>query len=215
MSFFRKRNSRRKSEKHNCVKNYCLAKEYGCQSCASRSTKDRGCQSCEPCIMVEECCCQNCEPCQPEECGWHPACPCPTPEALVFGAQYGTTSNPPSGTNLPFYLIFNLGDQITLADDFTIVLPAGYLYLISYLFLSTTEAGGYMEIVPFLNETPRLLYSSFAPAGSARNTSASGSFTTNEAAEGELRLQFRLTYPETVRNIDISGAVSVTPLQRL
>lgn len=188
MNFFKKRKSGPKSEKLNCVENYCVAEDCGCQSY---------------------------EPCAEENCGCHPTCSCPAPETPAFSAQYGTTSNPPSGTNLPIYPVFNLGNQISLADDYTIVLPAGYLYLISYLFLATTEAGGYMEIVPFLNETPRLLYSSFAPAGNARNTSASGSFTTNEAAEGELRVQFRLTYPETVRNIDISGAVSVTPLQRL
>lgn len=72
-----------------------------------------------------------------------------------------------------------------------------------------------MQILPYLNGTPRLLYSYFAPAGNARNVSASGSFTTNEAAAGDLRLQFDLTYPEEVRNIDISGVVSVTPLQKL
>lgn len=201
MNFFRKCNSSRKSGKPNCSDNYWPTEEHGSQNC-------------EPC-PAEECCCQSCGSCRPETSCWHPTCSCPAPEVPAFSAQYGTTSNPPSGTNLSFYPIFNLGNRIALSDDFTIALPAGYLYLICYLFLSTTEAGGYMEIVPFLNETPRLLYSSFAPAGSARNTSASGSFTTDEAAGGELRLQFRLTYPETVRNIDISGAVSITPLQRL
>lgn len=72
-----------------------------------------------------------------------------------------------------------------------------------------------MEIIPYINGTPRLLYSFFAPTGAERNTSASAGFTTNEAATSEARLSFRLDYPVTTRNIDISGTVSVTPLMKI
>ena len=72
-----------------------------------------------------------------------------------------------------------------------------------------------MQIVPRINGTLQLLYSFLAPAGSgSRNTSAAGSFTTNAAAE-EARLSFSLTYPPEVRNIDISGAISITPLIKI
>lgn len=55
-----------------------------------------------------------------------------------------------------------------------------------------------------------------APAGSgSRNTSAAGSLTTNAAATEEARLSFSLTYPPEVGNIDISGAISVTPLIKI
>lgn len=136
-------------------------------------------------------------------------------EVPDFYAQFGVMANPDSGSRLPFIQIFNEGEKIYLEDTNTIYLPAGYLYLIDFIFLATPEANSYMEIVPELNGTFRALYSFFAPTGQERNTSASGSFTTNEAATQPLRLRFNLTYPSVVRNIDISGAVSVTPLQKL
>lgn len=111
--------------------------------------------------------------------------------------------------------MFQKGEEIQLEGDSTIVLPQGYLYLVNYLFLATTEVDSYMQIVPQINGSLRLFYSFFAPSGSYRNTSASGSFTTDEAAKGDIRLSFSLTYPEVAKNIDITGSVSVTPLMRL
>lgn len=144
-------------------------------------------------------------------------CPCPEPaEAPGFYAQYGVAANPPSGTFVPFIPIFNSGNRIILKENTVILLPQGYLYLVDYIFLATPEADSYFQIVPMLNESLRLNYSFYAPSGSGgRNASASGSFTTTEAGLGDLLLSFRLTYPGTVRNIDISGSVSVTPLQKL
>lgn len=143
--------------------------------------------------------------------------PCCKPEETIdFFAQYYVNSSPPSGSELPLAVTFQEGNQIHLDGTSRIILAPGFLYLISYLFLATPEADGYMQIVPKINNTLRLLYSSFAPAGSqSRNTSAAGSFTTNEAITEEAVLSFSLTYPPTVRYIDISGAVSVTPLIRI
>lgn len=132
-----------------------------------------------------------------------------------FYAQYRVLGSPVSGSFLPFSETFRKGDRIFLANEATIVLEPGYLYLISYLFLATPEADSYMEIVPYMNGTPRLLYAFFAPTGSERNTSAAGSFTTAEANQGEVELGFKLTYPAQVQNIDISGSVSITPLRKL
>lgn len=149
---------------------------------------------------------------------WNCKCPrsCPVPEkGPDFYAQFGVASSPPSGSNLPFYEVFKSGDGIYLEDEETIILTQGYLYLIEYLFIATPEPGNYMEIVPGINGTLRLNYAFFAPAGSAKNVSASGGFTTNEAAKSDARLTMNLTYPAEVRNIDISGSVSVTPLMKL
>lgn len=130
-----------------------------------------------------------------------------------FYAQFAVHANPASGLELPMTVVFQNGNQIQLEEDSQILLAPGYLYLINYIFLATPEAGGCMQITPKINDTLRLLYACFAPAGNiARNASASGSFTTNEALIQEASLSFNLTYPATVRNIDISGAVSVTPL---
>ena len=123
-----------------------------------------------------------------DKCCCHtPCCPAPVPaEPIDFYAQYGTSYNGASGTYVSFFPVFQEGDGIRLENDTTISLKPGYLYL----------------------------YSFFAPAGTERNTSASGSFTTNEAISSEAQLSFRLTYSSVTRNIDLSGAVSVTPLQR-
>lgn len=152
---------------------------------------------------MDKCCCHN--PCPPA--------PVP-PESLNFYAQFGASNNSASGTYLDFFPVFQEGNGIQLENDTTILLAPGYLYLINYLFLATPEANNYMQILPYINGSPRLLYSFFAPAGAERNTSASGSFTTNEAISAEGRLSFRLTYSPGTRNIDLTGAVSVTPLQK-
>lgn len=150
-------------------------------------------------------------------------CPCNTPVKKCckskkpdFYAQFSVLANPPSNTDLPLSILFEGGNQIVLHQNSEITLPAGYLYLIDYLFLATPEANGYMQITPKINGSLNTLYSYFAPAGSQeRNVSASGSFTTNAAASENATLSFHLTYPATVRNIDISGTVSVTPLMKI
>lgn len=140
--------------------------------------------------------------------------PCCKPEETIdFFAQYNVYANPPSDTDLPMTAAFQQGGQIHLNGTDQIVLAPGYLYLINYLFLATPETDGYFQIVPKINNTLRSLYSFFAPAGSqSQNVSAAGSFTTNEALTEEAAVSFHLTYPSTVKNIDISGAISVTPL---
>ena len=154
--------------------------------------------------MKERCCSKPC--CPPE--------PNPPEEPKSF-AQFSVLANPSSGSKLPMRTAFVQGDGIYLEDETTIVLKPGYLYLIDYVFLAVPEADGYMEIVPYINGTPRLLYAFFAPTGKERNTSASAGFTTNEAGTEEARLSIRLDYPGTTRNIDISGAVSVTALMEI
>lgn len=142
-------------------------------------------------------------------CCWKPK----PPGNIDFYAQYRVQSSPISGSLLSMASNFQAGEQIHLYNDTEIILAPGYLYLINYLFLATPEADGYMQITPRINGSLRLLYSYFAPAGSASSsTSASGSFTTNEALTEEASVSFQLTYPSTVRNIDISGTISVTPL---
>lgn len=151
--------------------------------------------------MKKFCCCK-------------PVPPCPD-QGAGFYAQYIVSSNQASGSILNMHQMFQKGEEIRLEGENTIVLPQGYLYLVNYLFLATTEADSYMQIVPQMNGSLRLFYSFFAPSGNYRNTSASGSFTTDEAAESDIRLSFSLTYPEIVKNIDITGSVSVTPLMKL
>lgn len=126
-------------------------------------------------------------------------------------AQYGVNANPPSGSDLPMFPIFEAGGKTSLSEN-TITLEPGYIYLINYVFLATTEAENYFQIVPYLNGQAALLYSSFAPANGYRNTTAAAGFTTDQALETRAELRFRLTYPSGVRNIDISGAVSITPV---
>lgn len=140
-------------------------------------------------------------------------CP-PVPEDPFFYAQFGVSANPASGSFLPLFRIFG-GEEIGIRDNNTVVLPPGYLYLVNYVFQAVPEADSYFQIVPYLNGSPRLITSFFAPSGTERNASAAGSFTTNEAAGAAAELAFSLTYPEKVRNIDITGTVSVTPLHRL
>lgn len=150
---------------------------------------------------MNHCCCNPPKP---------PVCP---GGQIDFFAQYVIQSSPASGSLLPLFPAFEEGGQIHLNGDAEIVLAPGYLYLINYLFLAIPGIDSYMQIVPRINGSLRLFYSCFAPTGSASgNTSAAGSFTTNEAFAEEARLSFQLTYPNTVNNIDLSGAISVTPL---
>lgn len=143
-------------------------------------------------------------------------CSCNTPDTKCnFFAQYGVQANPLSNSDLPLFPLFQEGNKIHLEGS-SILLAPGYLYLINYLLTSTPEADGYMQIIPKINGQLNLLYSFFAPAGSKeKNTSAAGSFTTNAALIEEAAIAFSLTYPSTARNIDISGAISVTPLIKI
>lgn len=140
-------------------------------------------------------------------------CYCKLCETYSY-AQYGVQSNPPSNSDLPMFTLFQEGNQINL-NNTEIVLKSGYLYLINYIFLGTTEINSYIQITPKINNAPNLLYSFFAPSGTTfRNTSVSGSFTL-QVLDEDTTLAFYLTYPDTVRNIDISGTVSVTALNKI
>lgn len=129
-------------------------------------------------------------------------------------AQYNVSANPPSGSSIPMRTTFQEGEAVSLQEETNIILQPGYLYLVDYLFLATLEANSYMEIVPRINGRLGLTYAFFAPTGSSRNTSASGSFTMKVSDTGGGMLSFDLTYPEAVKSIDISGTISVTPLLR-
>lgn len=145
-------------------------------------------------------------------------CKCPHKKNGIpdFYAQFAVRANPSSDTDLPFFVLFEKGEKISLSTGSEIFLPAGYLYLIDFIFSGTPEPGGYLQITPKINNALQILYSYFAPANNvARNSSASGSFTTDAAATEAAVLSFNLVYPETVRNIDISGVVSVTPLMQI
>ena len=126
-------------------------------------------------------------------------------------AQYGVTASPASGSFLPLYPVWGAGGLTSLPTDDTITLQPGYVYAVSYVFLATPEPGNYFQILPFINGTPRLLYSFTGNAANGRNAAASAFFLTNEALYEPVDLSFSLTYPDTVRNIDISGAVSIYP----
>lgn len=141
-------------------------------------------------------------------------CCLPSPHQPYSYAQYGVQANPPSGSDLPMITLFQEGCQISLTNT-EILLEPGYLYLIDFIFLAVPEADSFMQITPKINGTLNLLYSFSAPTGSAsRSASASGSFTI-PVSEDRTALAFHLTYPDTVKNIDISGAVSVTMLHKL
>lgn len=141
-------------------------------------------------------------------------CGCMKPCETYSYAQYGVQANPPSKSDLPMAVLFQEGEQISLTDT-EIFLEPGYLYLIDFIFLATPEADSFMQITPKINGMLQLLYSFFAPTGSAsRNASASGSFTV-PVTENSASVSFNLTYPDKVRNIDISGAVSVTLLHKI
>lgn len=146
------------------------------------------------------------------DCHCNPNPPC---ESSYSYAQYGVVANPPSNTDLPMSILFQEGGQIALMNNTEIVLVPGYLYLVDFIFLATPGPNSSMQITPKIDGSLKLLYSFFAPTGSASgNTSASGSFTI-PASDNNVILSFSLTYPNTVTNIDISGAVSVTMLHKI
>lgn len=140
-----------------------------------------------------------------------PICPVPAPDENFY-AQFGVNANPASGSNLPFYSVFNEKNKIAADNNGIITLPAGYIYHIDYLFLATPEKGNYFQIVPHINNLPGLLYSFLSQAAVYRSSSASGGFLTDQALNQDAALRFVLTYPPETINIDISGAVSITPL---
>lgn len=143
--------------------------------------------------------CNSCKPC----------------DSSYSYAQYAVQANPPSNSDLPMSILFQEGGQIALMNNTQIVLVPGYLYLVDFIFLATPGTNSYMQITPKINGSLRLLYSFFAPSGAAsRNTSASGSFTIPTTDDNAI-LSFNLTYPNTVTNIDISGAISVTMLHKI
>lgn len=142
--------------------------------------------------------------------------PCCHKKQQPFYAQYRVQENPSSNPYLSFSPVFQEGDGIVQTSPTEILLSAGYLYLIDFLFLATPKVNGFFQVTPRINDTLQLLYSAFAPANATeQNATASGSFTTNLAASEDATLSFRLSYGTTVQNIDISGAVSITPLIRL
>lgn len=141
-------------------------------------------------------------------------CESDTPNGSYSYAQYGVQSNPPSNTDIPMTVLFQEGKQITLKTT-EILLEAGYLYLINFIFLATPEADSFIQITPKIDGSLRLLYSVFASTGSAsRNTSATGGITI-PVYENTSIVSFSLTYPDTAKNIDITGAISVTALHKL
>lgn len=127
-------------------------------------------------------------------------------------AQYGVTASPSSGSFLPLYPVWGAGGLTSLPTDTVITLQPGYVYAVSYVLLATPEAGNSFQILPYINSSPRLLYSFTANAANGRNAAAGALFLTNEALYEPADLSFSLTYPDTVRNIDISGAVSIYPV---
>lgn len=148
--------------------------------------------------------------CHCNEC-CRPVCPVPAPETNFY-TQFGINANPASGSNLPFFTVFNQGNKISADNNGIITLPAGYIYHIDYLFLATPEIGSYYEILPYINNSPGLLYSFLSQASVNRSSSASGGFLTNQALSQNASLRFTITYPPETNHIDISGAVSIIPL---
>lgn len=136
-------------------------------------------------------------------------CPIIRPECESSAAQFYVMSSPASKDRIPMKETWNYGTGISLSNDTTILLKPCWLYEISYVFLATTEAGNFFEIVPCINGTLRILYASMGTAGNNRNASTSASFLINDAANAQASLAFSLTYPEGVRNIDLSGIITV------
>lgn len=150
--------------------------------------------------------------CWCEKFGRNPQDPC-CPESY---AQYGTIGRYPSGNYLSFYEVFRKGTEISLEEDQTIVLQPGYLYLIDYVFLATTGSQQRLQILPYINQQPGLLYSVFSISGNEDNVSTAASFTTNAAWDEAAQLEFRVTAGNESGTVtaDLQGAVSVTPLIR-
>lgn len=168
------------------------------------------CYKPQPCCKHD--CCQQNDCCKKTDC-CQVCCPQPEPEEDDrFYAQYAVRiPNPASSSNLSFLNVFNIGNRISLYNEQTIILPQGWLYQISYVFLASPGYNSHFEILPYINEQPGLNYAFFAPTNSVdRNTSASATFLTNLAVEQEARLNLRVAYDRTT-NLDISGVVSIVP----
>lgn len=127
-------------------------------------------------------------------------------------AQYGIAASPPSHNYLPYYPVWGAGGLTSLPTDETIQLMPGYVYMISFVFLAVPVPEITISSCPILMARPVSFYSVLAAAGSGRTASASASFLTNEALYEPLDFSLLLTYPDTVRNIDITGAVSIYPV---
>lgn len=139
------------------------------------------------------------------------ACCCPKfPRNKHVAAQFTMISSPATNERIPLTEAWNYGSGITLSNNNTITLAPGRLYEISYVTLATPEAGNYYEIIPYINDTIRLVYAAMGTAGSNRDASASATFLINEATNAAATISFNITYPETVRNIDLSGVVSIS-----
>lgn len=141
-------------------------------------------------------------------------CHCKNPCKLLSYAQYGVQSSSSSGSELPLFSLFQEGQQISLSAT-KIALEPGFLYLVNFIFLATPEPDSYVQITPVIDGSLKSMYSFFAPTGSAaRNASTSGSFTLPVSGSSST-LSFSAAYPDTVRNIDLSGSVSVTALRKI
>lgn len=160
------------------------------------------CKSCDCCKPPT--CCTTCSPSMENNCCMNGR----------FYAQYVVRdSNPTSSDYLSFLNAFNIGNCITLNGEETILLPKGWLYQISYVFLASPGANGSFEIIPHMNNMPGTNYAFFAAAGAnSVNTSAAAAFLTNLALNQDLQLRFLINYDRTV-NLDISGAVSIVPFK--
>lgn len=128
-------------------------------------------------------------------------------------AQYIVNANPASGSYLPFILQFEEGGLANLQGEEQISLTQGYIYLINYTFYATPGINSYFQILPYLNNSPALFYSTLATSNaSTRNAFLSGSFIVNFTITTNTLLEFRLTYPADTTNIDITGVICITPI---
>lgn len=128
-------------------------------------------------------------------------------------AQYIVNANPTSGSYLPFLLQFEEGGLANLQGEEQISLTQGYIYLINYTLYATPGINSYFQIIPYLNNSPALFYSTLATSNAnTRNAFLSGSFIVNFTVTTNTLLGFRLTYPADVTNIDITGVICITPI---
>lgn len=159
--------------------------------------------------------CDEIKCCVPECCT--PGCGTDTPECeRLFCVQYNAYALSQPGNNLFLGEIFQEGEGFRLESDTTVVLREGFIYHVDYILSATPERSGFFQVIPYINNTPGLLYSFYAPADAQnRNASASGSFLLNQALEREARLRFHISYSEeTTGSLNILGAVSIHPLSR-
>lgn len=138
-------------------------------------------------------------------------CCCPKrPKYEPAAAQFSIVASPDNIERIPLTESWSYGRGIALSDSTTITLAPGRLYEITYVTIATPEAGNFYEIVPYINGTLRLLYAAMGTAGNNRNASTCAAFLIDEAANAEATISFSITYPETVRNIDLTGVISVS-----